>query len=84
VPRVGGGRFSNPAFSDCLAKAGVTFAPGTRPDRTDPKVAAAIASCASTLGLGAPGGGGFTGGAGGAPGGGGFGGGARPAPTATP
>jgi len=66
----GGGRFSNPAFTDCLAKAGVTLAPGARPDRTDPKVAAALTSCASTLGLGA---------GGGAPGGG-----TRPAPTATP
>jgi hypothetical protein len=60
-----------------LAKNGVTFTPGTRPDRTDPKVAAALQACLSTLGGGAPGagGGGF---------GGGNGGGARPAPTATP
>jgi hypothetical protein len=60
-----------------LAKNGVTLAPGTRPDRTDPKVAAALQACLSTLGGGAPGagGGGF---------GGGNGGGARPAPTATP
>ena len=64
----GGGRFSNPAFTACLAKNGVTIAAGARPDRTDPKVAAAIQACASTLGL--PSGAG--------------GGGARPAPTATP
>jgi len=76
----GGGRFNNPAFTACLAKNGVTLAPGARPDRTDPKVAAALQACFSTLGGGAPGAGG--------PGGGGFGGGngggARPAPTATP
>ena len=64
----GRGRFSNPAFTACLAKNGVTIAAGARPDRTDPKVAAAIQACASTLGL--PSGAG--------------GGGARPAPTATP
>jgi hypothetical protein len=60
----GGGRFSNPAFTACLAKAGVTFTAGTRPDFTDPKVAAAIQSCATSLGLSAPGAGGFGGGAG--------------------
>jgi len=64
----GGGRFNNPAFTACLAKNGVTIAAGARPDRTDPKVAAAIQACASTLGL--PSGGGA--------------GGARPAPTTTP
>jgi hypothetical protein len=64
----GGGRFSNPAFTACLAKNGVTFTAGTRPDRTDPKVAAAIQACVSTLGL--PSGGGA--------------GGPRPAPTTTP
>jgi hypothetical protein len=72
----GGGRFNNPAFIDCLAKNGVTFTPGTRPDRTDPKVAAALQACFSTLG-GAPGGGG------GGNGGGRNGGGARPAPSAS-
>ena len=57
APRAGGagGRFSNPAFTACLAKAGVTFTAGTRPDFTDPKVAAAIQSCATSLGLSAPG-----------------------------
>jgi len=88
APRTGGaggagGRFSNPAFTACLAKAGVTFTAGTRPDFTDPKVAAAIQSCATSLGLSAPG----------APGAGGsgFGGGtgrsaapATPAPAASP
>jgi hypothetical protein len=54
APRAGG-RFSNPAFTACLAKAGVTFTAGTRPDFTDPKVAAAIQSCATSLGLSAPG-----------------------------
>ena len=68
----GGGRFNNPEFTACLAKNGVTLAAGARPDRTDPKVAAALQACFSTLGGGAPGAGG------------GFGGGARPAPTATP
>jgi len=82
APRAGGagGRFSNPAFTACLAKAGVTFTAGTRPDFTDPKVAAAIQSCATSLGLSAPGAGGsgFGGGAGrtAAP--------ATPAPAASP
>jgi len=53
-----GGRFSNPAFTACLAKAGVTFTAGTRPNFQDPKVAAAIQSCATSLGLSAPGAGG--------------------------
>jgi len=85
APRAGGagGRFSNPAFTACLAKAGVTFTAGSRPDFTDPKVAAAIQSCGTSLGLSAPG----------APGAGGsgFGGGtgrsaspATPAPAASP
>jgi len=74
----GGGRFNNPAFVDCLAKNGVTFTAGTPPDRTDPKVAAAMQACISTLGASAPG-------AGGAPAAGGGGGrAARPTPTATP
>jgi len=63
APRAGGaggagGRFSNPAFTACLAKAGVTFTAGTRPNFQDPKVAAAIQSCATSLGLSAPGAGG--------------------------
>ena len=73
----GGGRFNNPAFVDCLAKNGVTFTAGTPPDRTDPKVAAAMQACISTLGAAAPG-------AGGAPAAGGGGRAARPTPTATP
>jgi len=72
----GGGRFNNPEFLACLTKNGVTLDPGTRPDRTDPKIAAALQTCASTLGLPAAGGG--------AGGGGGGGGAARPTPTATP
>jgi len=64
----GGGRFNNPAFTACLAKNGVTFTAGTRPDRTDPKVAAALQACASTLGLPSGGGAGVP----------------RPAPTTTP
>lgn len=70
----GGGRFSDPAFTACLAKAGVTFTAGARPDFQDPKVAAAMASCRSLL----PGGG-----QPGAGGGGGFGSG-RPAGAPTP
>ena len=80
APGAGGGgrRFNNPAFLDCLAKNGVTFTAGTPPDRTDPKVAAAMQACISTLGAAAPG-------AGGAPAAGGGGGrAARPTPTATP
>ncbi len=65
----GGGRFNNPAFIACLAKNGVTLAAGTPPDRTDPKVAAAMQACISTLGAGGGGGGGRA---------------ARPTPTATP
>jgi hypothetical protein len=54
------------------------FTAGTPPDRTDPKVAAAMQACISTLGAAAPG-------AGGAPAAGGGGGrAARPTPTATP
>jgi hypothetical protein len=40
-----------------MTKEGVTLTPGTRPDRTDPKVAAALQKCFATLG------GGFGGGA---------------------
>jgi hypothetical protein len=45
----GGGRFSNPEFTACLTKAGVTFAAGTRPDMTDPKVAEALTKCRALL-----------------------------------
>jgi hypothetical protein len=48
----GGSRFSNPAFTKCLADNGVTLTPGTRPDRSDPKVAAALQACFSKLGGG--------------------------------
>ena len=64
----GRGAFNNPAFTDCMTKEGVTLAPGTRPDRTDPKVAAALQKCFATLGGGfggGPGGGGTSGGTGG-------------------
>jgi len=85
-----GGRFSNPAFTACLAKAGVTFTAGTRPNFQDPKVAAAIQSCATSLGLSAPGagGGGFgsrsAGGSGSSSGSGGSSAPAAPAPAASP
>jgi len=63
----GRGAFNNPAFTDCMTKEGVTLAPGTRPDRTDPKVAAALQKCFATLGGGFGGGpgGGTSGGTGG-------------------
>ena len=54
APR-GGGFASNPEFAACLKKQGVTIVAGQRFDRTDPKVAAALQSCFSTLG--GPGGG---------------------------
>ena len=54
APR-GGGFASNPEFVACLKKEGVTIVAGQRLDRTDPKVAAALQSCFSTLG--GPGGG---------------------------
>lgn len=85
-----GGRFSNPAFTACLAKAGVTFTAGTRPNFQDPKVAAAIQSCATSLGLSAPGagGGGFgsrsAGGSGSSSGSSGSSAPAAPAPAASP
>jgi hypothetical protein len=53
-----GGRFANPAFQKCLADNGVTITPGQRPDRSDPKVAAALSKCFSQLGFPAPGSGG--------------------------
>ena len=62
----GGGLFSNPAFTACLTKAGVTITPGQRPNFQDSATAAAIQSCMKSLGIT------FGGGAGGA-GGGGFG-----------
>jgi hypothetical protein len=75
APGVGGGgggagrgAFNNPVFTDCMTKEGVTLTPGTRPDRTDPKVAAALQKCLATLGGGfggGPGGGGTSGGTGG-------------------
>jgi hypothetical protein len=40
-----GGGFNNPEITACLAKEGVTLTPGARPDRTDPKIAAAFAKC---------------------------------------
>ena len=57
----GGGRgfFNNPDIQACLTKEGVTITPGTRPDRSDPKVAAAFAKCLPGFGSG----GGFGGGA---------------------
>ena len=47
-----GGFFSDPAVQACLTKAGVTITPGARPDRTDPKVAAAFAKCLPGFGQG--------------------------------
>ena len=68
-----GGPFSNPAFTACLTKAGVTITPGQRPNFQDPTTAAALQGCMKSLGITfGGGGGGFGGGAGG----GGFGGGA--------
>ena len=51
----GGGGFNNPELTACLEKAGVTFTPGTRPDRADPKIAAALQKCFAAVG--GPGGG---------------------------
>lgn len=65
------GAFNNPEFTACLKDQGVTIAPGSRPDRSDTKVAAALQACFSKLGISGPGGGN----GGGAP---------RPAPTSTP
>jgi hypothetical protein len=47
-----GGFFSDPTIQACLTKAGVTITPGVRPDRTDPKVAAAFAKCLPSFGQG--------------------------------
>ena len=52
----GGGRFNNPELTACLAKEGVVIEPGSRPDRTDPKVAAAMQKCFPAAGFGGPGG----------------------------
>ena len=48
----GGGLANNPALDACLAKAGVSIAPGQRLDRSDPKVAAALQTCFSAVGGG--------------------------------
>ena len=48
----GGGLANNPALDACLAKAGVSIAPGQRLDRSDPKVAAALQTCFSAVGAG--------------------------------
>ena len=48
----GGGFANNPALEACLAKAGVSITPGQRIDRTDPKVAAAMQTCFSSVGGG--------------------------------
>ena len=63
----GGGMFSNPAFTACLTKAGVTITPGQRPNFQDPTTMTALQSCMKSLGLSFGGGGG--GGGGGAGGG---------------
>jgi len=61
----GGGMFSNPAFTACLTKAGVTITPGQRPNFQDPTTMTALQSCMKSLGLSFGGGGGGAGGAGG-------------------
>ena len=66
----GGGRGGNSELRQCLTDAGIEFAPGSRPDLTDPTVAAAFEKCRAQF----PGGGG-QGGQGGGPAGGGQGGG---------
>jgi len=67
----GGPGGGNGELRKCLTDAGIEFAPGSRPDLTDPTVAAAFEKCRALF----PGGGG-QGGSGG-PGGGGFGGGGQ-------
>ncbi len=47
-----GGIASNPAFVACLKKEGVTIAEGQQPDRTDPKIAAAMQTCFASIGGG--------------------------------
>jgi hypothetical protein len=57
-PSVGGssggrtGFFSDPTIQACLKKAGVVITPGVRPDRADPKIAAAFAKCLPGFGTG--------------------------------
>ena len=58
----GGGMFSNPAFTACLTKAGVTITPGQRPNFQDPTTMTALQSCMKSLGLSFGGGGGGAGG----------------------
>jgi hypothetical protein len=59
-PPVGGssggrsGFFSDPTIQACLKKAGVVITPGVRPDRTDPKIAAAFAKCLPGFGMARP------------------------------
>ena len=58
----GGGMFSNPAFTACLTKAGVTITPGQRPNFQDPTTMTALQGCMKSLGLSFGGGGGAGGG----------------------
>ena len=51
-PGRAGGIASNPAFIACLKKEGVTIAAGQKPDRTDPKIAAAMQTCFASVGGG--------------------------------
>ena len=45
----GGGALRNPEFRKCLEDEGITITPGTRPDMSDPKVAAAFEKCRPLL-----------------------------------
>ena len=45
----GGGALRNPEFRKCLEDEGITITPGTRPDMSDPKVAAAFDKCRPLL-----------------------------------
>jgi len=54
--RGGGGITGNPEFVACLKKQGVVIAAGQRPDRNDPKVAAALQTCFASVGGGFGGG----------------------------
>jgi hypothetical protein len=74
APAVGG----NGELRKCLTDAGIEFAPGSRPDLTDPTISAAFEKCRAQF----PGGGGFGGGQGGGGQRGGQGGGAPAAPAA--
>ncbi|MEN9736420.1 MAG: hypothetical protein RL129_1131 [Actinomycetota bacterium] len=47
-----GGFFSDPKIQACLKKAGVDVTSGTRPDRSDPKVVAALQKCLPNFGQG--------------------------------